>query len=241
MVSKTLAEQKGKLETTKTRKVLDRAKADSASLYVLRDSASFTSRLTDNLSKISYVFAFDRNVFSSKVYERAFRGSVKHTLKEQQQRTKSKSSSQSEQYESILLLGEDEISKDRLVNDIQAICGLDYVEEGWPRYRLKMQKLCIELIWTIIKRGTPCDWKTDQVSVLYDYSCKPHDETPQFEDVLDACAILWWSSLRSMQLPDEYSRSNHRETIEPAGMVFYADIILAGGLNIYCGNARARL
>jgi hypothetical protein len=42
------------------------------------------SRFTDNLSKLSMVFPFDNIVFSSNVYERVFRGSLKASLRRQQ-------------------------------------------------------------------------------------------------------------------------------------------------------------
>jgi hypothetical protein len=79
-----MAEQKRLLEKPKTRRVLQRAKADSASLFVHRDTASFMSRVTDNLSKMSLVFDFDPALFSSGVYHRVFRGSLKYRLRQQQ-------------------------------------------------------------------------------------------------------------------------------------------------------------
>jgi hypothetical protein len=39
---------------------------------------------TDNLSKLSRVFDFDQEVFSTKIYARAFRGSLKTVLRQQQ-------------------------------------------------------------------------------------------------------------------------------------------------------------
>ena len=92
MSSKTLSAQQRYLETSKNRKVLHRAKADSVSLYVHRDSASLTSKMTDNLSKISRVFEFDSNIFSTGVYERAFRGSVRDLLRRRQQNMTAQSS-----------------------------------------------------------------------------------------------------------------------------------------------------
>jgi hypothetical protein len=59
--SNTLSEQQRHLETTKTRKFLKRAQVDSVSLLVQRDNASFSSKMTDNLSKISRVSEFDRD------------------------------------------------------------------------------------------------------------------------------------------------------------------------------------
>ena len=47
---------------------------DSASLIVHRDTDSIATQITDHLSKLSYTFSFDREVFTSNVYERYFRG-----------------------------------------------------------------------------------------------------------------------------------------------------------------------
>jgi hypothetical protein len=80
-----MAEQSRLLEKPRTRRVLQRVKVDSASLFVHRDSSSFKSKMTDNLSKMSVVFDFDPEVFSSGVYHRVFRGSLKHRLRQQQQ------------------------------------------------------------------------------------------------------------------------------------------------------------
>jgi hypothetical protein len=82
-----MAEQKQLLEKPRTRRVLQRAKADSASLFVHKDSTSMKSRWTDNLSKVSRVFDFDPEVFSTGVYHRVFRGSLKYRLRQQQQHT----------------------------------------------------------------------------------------------------------------------------------------------------------
>jgi guanine nucleotide-binding protein G(i) subunit alpha len=68
------------LEKTSTRKIFKRVKDDTSSLYIQRDSTSFYSRYTDNLSKISKMFEFDRELFISKVYEKALRGSLKDTV-----------------------------------------------------------------------------------------------------------------------------------------------------------------
>jgi hypothetical protein len=56
---------------------------DTASLFVHRDTDSLITRVTDNLSKLSIKFEFDSKLFVSKVYERAFRSSVKKSLRVQ--------------------------------------------------------------------------------------------------------------------------------------------------------------
>jgi hypothetical protein len=57
-------------------------KIDSASLFVHRDSSSFISRWSDNLSKFSVRFDFDRELFVTSVYEKVFRSSVKDSLRQ---------------------------------------------------------------------------------------------------------------------------------------------------------------
>lgn len=68
------------LEKTSTRKMFRQVKDDTSSLYVQRDSTSIYSRCTDNLSKISKIFEFDRELFISRVYEKVLRGSLKDTV-----------------------------------------------------------------------------------------------------------------------------------------------------------------
>ncbi|KAH7073815.1 hypothetical protein BKA63DRAFT_604128 [Paraphoma chrysanthemicola] len=77
----TLAEQRQLLERPRSRTVLQRVKDDSASLLVHRDSASFTTQSSDNLSRLSLVFTFDQEIFSSGVYHRVFRGTLKKGLR----------------------------------------------------------------------------------------------------------------------------------------------------------------
>jgi guanine nucleotide-binding protein G(i) subunit alpha len=87
------------LEKTSTRKIFNRVKDDTSSLYIQRDSASIYSRCTDNLSKISRIFEFDRELFTSKVYEKVFRGSLKDTvenMRREQQQPRARGTSEEE-------------------------------------------------------------------------------------------------------------------------------------------------
>ena len=59
------------LESSSSRKVFKVIKDDVSSLYVHRDSASITTKLTDRLSLFSREFAFDRKLWLSKVYKEA--------------------------------------------------------------------------------------------------------------------------------------------------------------------------
>jgi hypothetical protein len=70
--SKAISDQKAILESSGTRKIVQRVKDDSSSLYVQRSSTSVHSRAsqyTDNLSNFSKSFEFDRTLRETKVYE----------------------------------------------------------------------------------------------------------------------------------------------------------------------------
>ena len=149
------------MQRQKTRKVLKRAQADSISLYVQRDTSSISSKWTDNLSKISRVF--DSNVFSTKVYERVFRGSVKDALKQQQVLAGAKARLQAR---NIYLLGHDDVGKDDILNTIiKAAPPTNAREREGIAHGIQMQKLCVGLMCIILKRGTP-DWDNAQTSIL---------------------------------------------------------------------------
>jgi len=73
-------EQKLLLENPMSRDVFNKAKDDSSSLVALRDRASDhtqVTRSTGNSSKMSQVFQFDAELFSSGVYQRAVRSMVR--------------------------------------------------------------------------------------------------------------------------------------------------------------------
>ncbi|KAF2826219.1 hypothetical protein CC86DRAFT_455781 [Ophiobolus disseminans] len=76
-----LSEQRKLLEEPKSRKAIDRVKADSVSLLVHWDSASFVSNGTDNMSKLSHVFDFDTEILATSVYERVLRNSLKQSIR----------------------------------------------------------------------------------------------------------------------------------------------------------------
>jgi hypothetical protein len=80
-----MSEQKILLNSS-TRKAICRVEKDSASLIVHRDAGSMHTSYTDNLSKLSAVFTFDGELFTSKIYERAFRVSLKDLLRQRRDR-----------------------------------------------------------------------------------------------------------------------------------------------------------
>ncbi|KAI1124207.1 hypothetical protein F5Y10DRAFT_285280 [Nemania abortiva] len=84
----TLARQKSFVEAPSTQKALEQTKSDSASLFGLRDADSCCSRATTGFtqtsSKLSMVFDFDRELFSSKVYGLLHRETVKKSIRQRQ-------------------------------------------------------------------------------------------------------------------------------------------------------------
>ena len=55
--------------------------SDKASIMALRDDSSVLSRCSTGKSLLSVVFAFDRQLFTTRVYERALRTSVKNSVR----------------------------------------------------------------------------------------------------------------------------------------------------------------
>ncbi|KAL4884618.1 hypothetical protein BJY04DRAFT_215081 [Aspergillus karnatakaensis] len=78
---KTGAEQKALLVRSSSRKVLRQINADTASLMVHRDTSSVATQMTENMSKLSVTFSFDREIFASSVYGRFFRGLTKRVVR----------------------------------------------------------------------------------------------------------------------------------------------------------------
>ncbi|KAH7139506.1 G-protein alpha subunit-domain-containing protein [Dendryphion nanum] len=135
----TMAEQKQLLEKPKTRKLLGRAKSDSASLLVLRDNTSFISRCTDNLSKLSAVFGFDDQLFSSGIYRNAARRSLKESIRKGHRKSQSAPSSipllspiteTQELTQRILVLGPDYQGRCQAIHCMGITYEKDYMEQN---------------------------------------------------------------------------------------------------------------
>lgn len=100
------------LERPRSRKTLQRAEQDTASLIVNRDASSRRSIWTDNLSRISKVFDFDIAILSSPVYERTFRDTVVTSLREHRKRKIASKTI------SIMIYTNDLDAQDRLVEEL---------------------------------------------------------------------------------------------------------------------------
>ena len=129
----TLSEQKLLLEKKSTRKVMLQVRKDTESLIEHRDDNSSLTRCTDRLSKLSIVFPFDHELFSTAVYGRtlaSLRDPVKDALRKQhtdtaKARTKSidrtlKQDARVERRQiKVLLLGDTDSGKETLIKQLQ--------------------------------------------------------------------------------------------------------------------------
>lgn len=148
--------------------------ADTASLFVHRDSDSFMTQMTDRLSKLSVEFTFDWELFITKVYERALRGSVKESIRtltvdlEAKKYTKTpklgyeaikRSQALDRRIEEdsrrlrreckILVLGiADE--KDQIIKQMKIVYGNGYSEDELKLYRLTVYKNLMESVKSLI-------------------------------------------------------------------------------------------
>lgn len=223
------------------------------SLYVHRDAASCTSKATDNLSKMSRVFDFDRDVFSTSVYERAFRASIQQALRRRPRRLSTDLTKTREPvlYENIYLVGRSESARDSVVNAFGSIDRRDY-SQYWTQYEFNMKQVFVDLMCVIAKREMP-QWAIAHVSVLDKYSDVSCEVKSTFEEALEASVTLWESCVRSLLMPDPNTQDGLRETVQlrrdfdvhnaivNLDMVFSVCITANEDVVIACINRTARL
>jgi guanine nucleotide-binding protein G(i) subunit alpha len=184
-------------------------KIDSASLFVHRDTASLVSQWTDNLSKLSAVFSFDRELFVSKVYERVLRGSVKEALRRQQGDTQARMRSQaidrclevdSRQLRrecKVLLLGSGESGKDEIVKQWKMLHQNGDTAEELALYRLTIYKNVIDCAKALISAMKQFEIHPEQelnrayCEFLLDYSVDPDPNKPLGTKVGEAISSIW--------------------------------------------------
>ncbi|EXJ67286.1 guanine nucleotide-binding protein subunit alpha, other [Cladophialophora psammophila CBS 110553] len=206
---KTISEQKGLLEKSSTRNVLRRMELDSASLLVHRDSASLISQWTDNLSKLSAIFSFDRELFVSKIYERAFRGSIKESLRRQQGDTQAKVRSQAidrglEQDSrrlrrecKVLLLGTRESGKSEIVTRWKSLHPNGYTAQELALWRPTVSRNLVSSAQLLIRAMEQFKIHPEQegnrahCDFLLDYSVDPDPDKPLETKVGEAFSSIW--------------------------------------------------
>jgi hypothetical protein len=197
------------LEKSSSRKVLRQVEIDSASLFVHRDTASLISQWTDNLSKLSAVFSFDRELFVSKVYERVLRGSVKEALRRQQGDTQARVRSQaidrglevdSRQLRrecKVLLLGSDESGKNEIVKQWKIVHQNGYTAEELALYRLTIYQNVVDCAKALIGAMKEFEIHPEQelnrayCEFLLDYSVEPDADKPLGTKVGEAISSIW--------------------------------------------------
>lgn len=195
------------LEKSSTRKLIRRMEIDTASLVVHRDTDSFITQMTDNLSKLSAVFTFDHELFVSKVYERALRGSVKKSLKIQQEYPDPRKRSQAIDYElwndklrsrkecKVLLFGDESSGKDQLVNQMKIAYQDGYTIEYLITYRLTIYKNVIDSIKCVIEAMWQFEIELENEAnrklcdLLMNYTVD--SDSPLGETIGDAISSIW--------------------------------------------------
>ncbi|RYO32540.1 hypothetical protein AA0111_g4558 [Alternaria arborescens] len=202
--------------------------------------------MTDNLSKISRVFEFDSDVFSTGAYERAFRGSVKDLLKRRPQTLKTDSLAalktdptfMNNGLRRIRILGQDQIGKESLVNKIESADLIS--QEQHYLYKSKFWELCIDLVSTIVKdRSDVCSeedvWILTSYAVLEPYS----SQFSVRQDARKSCVRIM---RKAVELNEEFSSVAFNfptDRIEFEDMVFWVRCIPGRGSSISSGNLAA--
>src|ERR1700761_8717790 len=117
--------------------------------------------MTDQLSKLSLVFTFDKELFISKVYERTLRGSLKRSLRIESEHRNSMKRSQEIDRElkedsrqlsrvcTVLVLGSADSGKDDIIRQMK-IHQVGYSEEEKRMYRPRIYKTLIDSAKTLI-------------------------------------------------------------------------------------------
>lgn len=182
---------------------------DSASLFVHRDTASLISQWTDNLSKLSAVFSFDRELFVSKVYDRALRGSVKEALRRQQGDTQARMRSQAidrrlevdsrqlRREVKVLLLGSGDSGKDEIAKQWKILHQNGYTAEELALYRPTIYKNVIDCAKGLIGAMEQFEIHPEQelnrtyCKLLLDYSIDPDPNKPLGAKVGEAISSIW--------------------------------------------------
>lgn len=223
--SKSISEQKSLLERSSTRKALRRVRNDSAflivhhdtdsrrvrndsaSLIVHRDTDSLISRMTDSLSKLSIIFSFDQELFISKVYEWAFRGSLKETLRQQQDDPEARKRSRAidrhivedsrclrREYKALLLGDMD--GKKEFMKTIMAFRN-DYSADELESYRLTIFKNVIDCAKDLITAMRHFEIHPEQelnrayCDFLLEYSIDTDFKKPLEAKVSEAISSIW--------------------------------------------------
>jgi hypothetical protein len=206
--------------------------------------------MTDNMSKISRIFEFDSDIFSSGVYERAFRGSVRDLLKRRQQTLRThlptpsttESTMPPKSLNSICLLGPDQIGLDFLINTIP-IDG-NIVLDEWTLHQWEIRKLFLSLVATIVESLMDLESSnSDDIGILRRFMKSERYTELELElataRALKACIRIWKGAVQLDQEFHAYNSSGKRT--EFMNMVFWVETMSGRVLSITSGNYAASL
>lgn len=191
-ISTTLAEQQKSLKKLHSVKRIGRSKLESASLFCLRDSDSFKTTWSDNLSRLSIEFSFDTEIFTSGVYHRTFRNHARRALR-QPRRPRQRALG----VRGVLLLGDDENGKDKLVNRIHEKHLLQCGAEDIASCRQLRFKACYHQTLTLIRAIRDCsssrlhEFDDSDQTLLLKYSLGSPPDTTEEILVLGAMKSVW--------------------------------------------------
>ncbi|GIC94610.1 guanine nucleotide-binding protein alpha-2 subunit [Aspergillus udagawae] len=216
------AEQKALLVRSSSRRVFRQMNSDSASLMVHRDTTSIATQITDHLSKVSVAFSFDREVFTSNVYERFFRGLTRRVLRYPQTRDTPVVEQPREPsgddgwplfQEKLLLFGSDYAGTDDILHELVGLVGNQTINIGLTLQRTAIYKFVIMSTQAIIAAlnrdatGPQLDSNRAHCDLLLRYIDDLSATKPLDERIGEAIRSLWQdpSMERVRQSPREFA------------------------------------
>ena len=173
---------------------------------------SLSSRCTDNLSKLSVVFAFDSELLASKVYKRALQSSFrarlrwpKEDIETMQASKRSKLIDRSLEEDAkyvkdeikVLLLGAPGSGKEFIINQLRLACPGLYSERELAMRRFTVYSALIKSAKSLIKAldnsqiQLKLEVNRQHCSFLADFSLDPDPEKPLEARVAKAIYSIW--------------------------------------------------
>ena len=201
-----MSEQRSLLQESKTRKDIGLMKLDSASLFVHRDSSSFISRWSDNLSKISLCFGFDRELFGTRVYERVFRGAVKASIRKLGGHKFEENSGfitriqrnpwRGRELQSVFLLGNDQKGKQKMIETVKSFRPDGYTGDELASYRYHIYQNIVDYAKELVQaiklfdNGPDSEGRYSCYDFLLAYRVRPDRNTLLEHTVIEAIEAL---------------------------------------------------
>jgi hypothetical protein len=188
---------------------------------VHRDTTSIATQITDHLSKLSVAFSFDREVFTSSVYERFFRGLTKRVLRYpqshdtpvvEQSREPGGDDEWSFFQQKLLFFGSDYGGTENILHEIVGLVGSQTINVGLTLQRTAIYKFVIMKTQAIIAAlnrdatGSQLDGNKGHCDLLLRYIDDLSATKPLDVRVGEAIRSLWQDPCmeRVRQSPREF-------------------------------------